>query len=128
MSDIARPSGDNSYAGLQRKLKTFAVALETASEALGKIQKDMRDHASLATATATQLGEAGGDERYVDLTDTVATLLGEAATQTQRTKSAADTGAAAARAAADTHRAKYGALDEIRTSRTTKTPKPGFFS
>ncbi len=128
MSELARPSGDNSYTGLQRKLKTLAFALEVASESLGKIQKDMKGHASLATATSTQLAEAGGDEKYVDLTDTVATLLGEAATQTQRTKSAADTGAAAARAAADTHRAKYGALDNIRASRTTKTPKPGFFS
>ncbi|MFZ3476092.1 hypothetical protein ACODT4_44685 [Streptomyces sp. 2.9] len=128
MSEIARPSSNNSYAGLQHKMKALALALETASDALSKIRLDMKDHAALATATATELGEADGDGKYVDLTDRVATLLGEAATQVRRTQSAADDGAAAARAVAGAHRAKYGALDEIRTSRTTKTPKPGFFA
>src|SRR5213595_1647009 len=127
MTELAKTSGGNNYAGLQRKLHSFAQALDAASEALTGIHQRMKTNASLASETAQQLDEAHGDAKYVELTSNVSVLLGGAAVQARRTQTAANETASASREAATAHKQKYGRLDEIRRSRTTKTPKPGFF-
>jgi myosin-crossreactive antigen len=127
MTELAKTSGGNDYAGLQRKLTAFATALDAAAEALTGIHQRMTTNASLAQETAQQLGEAHGDAKYVELTSNVSVLLGGAAVQARRTQAAAEEAASASREAAAAHKKKYGGLDGIRRSRTTKTPKPGFF-
>lgn len=126
MTELAR-SESNDYASLQRKLRLFAAAMDAGCEALAKVQLDMKLKASLASVRAQQLDDADGDEKYVDLTSSVSTMLSGAAVATQRTRAAGEEAARAARHAAAAHRAKYGGLHGIRSSRKTKTPKPGFF-
>ncbi|MEU5163364.1 plasmid transfer protein [Streptomyces sp. NPDC020875] len=115
------------YIGLQRALLTFAAAVNRAEADLDAVARGMNRNAALAADTAVLLGRAGGDSRYVDMTASVAAELGATATAVTATRIAASEAHAAAQDAAETHRRKYGALDEIRRNRHTKTPKPGFF-
>ncbi|MGW3200002.1 conjugal transfer protein TraB [Streptomyces sp. NPDC001118] len=126
MTNLVR-AGENDYAGVQRKLRAFAQALDEARETLAGIQRRMKTDAYLAMTTGGELAEADGDPRYVAMTSNVSVQLGGAAVQVRATMNAAESTATRARAAAAVHRAKYGRLDSIRRGRRTKTPKPGFF-
>ncbi|GAA3384469.1 conjugal transfer protein TraB [Streptomyces racemochromogenes] len=128
MTEIALTSDQNNYRAVQRKLHIFTQAMDAASSELSVVVRRMYQHAKTVSATADQLGDADGDEKYVDLTNLVAQALTEAAVATARTRNAAMEAAEASKAARESHRNKYAALDDVRTTRTTKTPKPGFWA
>ncbi|MFH8620135.1 hypothetical protein ACH4E8_34345 [Streptomyces sp. NPDC017979] len=118
---------DTSYTTLQRTLRTIAAAMENACDALADVQAVMKGNALFAAETAGLLDDADGDARYVEMTSAISTLLWGVVIDTRQTRdAAADVGSTAQEAAAR-HKSKYGPLDELRTTRSTKTPKPGFF-
>ncbi|WP_329564549.1 conjugal transfer protein TraB (plasmid) [Streptomyces uncialis] len=128
MTDLGRASeASSTYEGLQRALRTCAKALDAAAEDLAEVTRRMKAHAGDAEALAQGLEDAGGDARYVEMTSAVAAALGGAARQCLRVQDTARSAATHAQSAAAEHRRRYGGLHEVRTSRRTATPRPGFF-
>ena len=127
MTEIALTSDHNNYRAVQRKLHLFTQAMDAAGNELSVVVRRMYQHSRTVSVTADQLSDAHGDEKYVDLTNLVAQALTEAAAATARTRNAAMEAAEASKAAKDSHHDKYAALDGVRSTRRTRTPKPGFW-
>ncbi|MFF8918396.1 conjugal transfer protein TraB [Streptomyces sp. NPDC015032] len=136
MSDLVRQgsrapvpaSGENRYKAVQAKLRKFGRALDSLADDLEALRRDMRVNAARARGTAIAIDNADLDSKFVVLTDQVADALGAAA------NSVKDLGDSAREVATETYQAKrlhaklYQTLDDIRSNRSEKTPKPAFFT
>lgn len=127
-STVASTGGDNRYKGVQRKLKAYTRALDATSNDLEQLQRRMRGRAARAEGVAQDVAHADLDRQFVYLTSQVSVALGGAAVELRKLVTTAADSAARAEAARRRHARLYGALDELRSSRRHRTPKPGFFT
>ncbi|MFE9912888.1 conjugal transfer protein TraB [Streptomyces clavifer] len=124
----AAADGDNRYKSVQLKLKKLAAAMDASSDELGALRRGMRANAERTEALAVDIANAHLDARFVELTNTVAVALGGAAHDVGKLHQSAQDVAASAHEAQRTHSTLYGALDDLRSGRRERTPKPGFFA
>ncbi|MFE3129428.1 conjugal transfer protein TraB [Streptomyces hydrogenans] len=125
---VAPAHGDNRYQAVQHKLKTLGTALTTAASGLEELLRGMRTNAEHAEHLAEAIAHAEVDSKFVAMTNQVAVALGGAAVEVQKFHAAAQEVSGLAHDARRTHARKYEALDDVRTSRPERTPKPGFLT
>jgi hypothetical protein len=136
MSDIVpRPAspapapadGDNRYKAVQAKLAALARALDDAGQDLEALVRSTKANAKRAEDAACDIANADLDPRFVELTSNVSVALGGAAVQVRKLQDTAQETADLTHQARATHSRLYQGLDELRSNRRVKTPKPGFF-
>ncbi|WP_410540531.1 conjugal transfer protein TraB [Streptomyces sp. KL2] len=120
--------GDHSFPAVQHKLDAFAHALDDIQPELEDLIRGMRARADRASSLADRIGQAGLDPKFVELTNLVATALGGAAREMRTLDESGQEATGQARDAKKTHARLYQELDEVRSGRREKTPKPGFFT
>ncbi|SEE61394.1 hypothetical protein [Streptomyces sp. TLI_105] len=120
-------SDDNSYKAIQAKLTRLSNALDDKAAELEVLQNRMKANAKKAQDTAQAIEHADLDPRFVELTSAVSTALGGAAVHIQRLTEDTVASASHSRVLQRSHARFYGELDEVRSNRREKTPKPGFF-
>ncbi|WP_328335807.1 MULTISPECIES: conjugal transfer protein TraB [unclassified Streptomyces] len=124
----AETDEDNRFKALQRKLKVLGAAMDSASIELEILQRNMRTNADRAYGTAEAIANAELDKKFIEMTNTVSVALGGAAAEARKLHAAAQDVSALTDETKRTHSRLYGALDDIRSSRKERTPKPGFFA
>lgn len=124
----APSDGDNRYKAVQHKLNTFAGAMDAATSELEQLYREMRTNGDRANASAGHIANAGVDPKFVEMTTLVSQALSGAVIEVGRLNETAHEVAGAAHEAQTTHSKLYGALDEIRSSRPEKSPRPGFLT
>ncbi|MGP3636149.1 conjugal transfer protein TraB [Streptomyces sp. 24-1644] len=136
-SDLApRPSaaapavadGDNRYKAVQAKLDAFGRALDDAGLGLEELVRSVRRNAKRAEDAARDVDNAELDPKFVELTSNVGVALGGAGVQVKKLYETAQETADLTHETKRTHSKLYGALDDIRSNRREKTPRPGFFN
>ncbi|MFJ5779905.1 conjugal transfer protein TraB [Streptomyces sp. NPDC093094] len=120
--------GDTRYKAVQHKLKTLANAMDLAGDELETLLRGMRTNADRAETLATAIANAELDPTFVEMTNQVALALGGAGAEVQKLHETAREVSGLAHAAQRTHARLYEALDDIRSGRKERTPKPGFFA
>ncbi|MFF8513237.1 conjugal transfer protein TraB [Streptomyces sp. NPDC015492] len=128
MSSSEIKSDDNSYKDIQAKLNKLSKALDDKAVELEGLQRRMKANATRAADTAQAIENAELDARFVEMTSAVSTALGGAAVQIRHLNEDAAASAAHSRVLQRSHARLYGRLDEIRSGRSEKTPKPGFLA
>ncbi|MFB7030965.1 MULTISPECIES: conjugal transfer protein TraB [unclassified Streptomyces] len=128
MSSDEIKSDDNSYKATQSKLKKLTKALDDVAVELEALRRREHTNAQKAGDAAEAIENAHLDPRFVDLTYAVATALGGAAVQVRHLVEDAADGSAHALKVQRSHARLYGRLDEVRSGRSEKTPKPGFLA
>ncbi|MFJ6250643.1 MULTISPECIES: conjugal transfer protein TraB [unclassified Streptomyces] len=128
MSGTEIKSDDNSYKDVQAKLKKLTKALEDKAVELEDLRRGMQSNATRAEDVAKAIENAELDPRFVDLTYVVATALGGTAAQLRHLIEDAAEGASHSQVVQRAHARLYGRLDEVRSGRREKTPKPGFLA
>ena len=118
---------DNRYKTVQHKLTKLAQAMDQASSELGRLHLSMRTNADHTSGVAGAIARADFDPKYVEMTNLVSVALGGAAAEVRKLNDNAQDVASNTHKAKKTHADLYGALDEIRSGRREKTPKPGAF-
>ncbi|MFB7453490.1 conjugal transfer protein TraB [Streptomyces sp. NPDC056194] len=121
-------SDDNSYKATQAKLDRLSKALDDKAAGLEALQRRMKANAKRAADTAQAIEHADLDPRFVELTSAVSTALGGAAVHIQHLTEDAAASAAHSRVLQRSHARLYGRLDEVRSGRQEKTPRPGFLT
>ncbi|WP_328786064.1 conjugal transfer protein TraB (plasmid) [Streptomyces canus] len=136
-SDLApRPSGaapavadgDNRYKAVQAKLDTLGRALDDAGLGLEELVRSIKRNAKRAEDAARDVDNAELDPKFVELTSNVSVALGGAGVQVKKLHDTAQETADLTYETKRTHSKLYGALDDIRSNRREKTPRPGFFN
>lgn len=127
-STPAPADGDNRYKAVQAKLTRLGAAMDDASSELEALRRSMRANASRAERVAQDIAHAHLDKRFVEITNQVAIALGGAAVEVHKLDETAREAADLTHETKQTHSTLYGALDDIRSNRREKTPKPGFFN
>lgn len=136
-SDLApRPSGaapvpadgDNRYKAVQAKLDRLGKAMDDATLELVSLQRSMRTNATRTEDAAGDIENAGLDGKFVEVTNLVAVALGGAAVEVRKLHDTAQETADLTHETKRTHSKLYGALDDIRSNRRERTPRPGFFN
>ncbi|MFD6297871.1 conjugal transfer protein TraB [Streptomyces sp. NPDC060235] len=120
--------GDNRYKAVQGKLDTLGRALDDAGLGLEELVRSIRRNSTRAQDAARDVDNAGLDPKFVELTSNVAVALGGAGVQVKKLYETAQETADLTHEAKRTHSTLYGALDDIRSGRREKTPRPGFFN
>ncbi|MFE7777650.1 conjugal transfer protein TraB [Streptomyces sp. NPDC057445] len=120
--------GDNRYKSVQAKLKTLGMAIDDAAFELDDLLRDMRANANRAAGLAGAIEGAELDKKFVELSNHVAVALGGAAVQVRKLTGTAQEAADLTYQTKSTHSKLYGALDDIRSTRRERTPRPGFFT
>ncbi|MGD9482868.1 conjugal transfer protein TraB [Streptomyces sp. TRM70308] len=124
----APADGDNRYKAVQAKLDSLGRALEDAGLGLEELVRSVRRNAKRAEDAARDVEGAGLDPKFVELTSNVGVALGIAGVQVERLHDTAQETADLAHETKRTHSKLYGALDDIRSGRRERTPRPGFFN
>ncbi|SEF19004.1 conjugal transfer protein TraB [Streptomyces sp. Ag109_O5-10] len=119
---------DNRYKAVQAKLGALAAALDCAGSDLETLVRSIKENAQFAEDIAADIANAGLDPTHVDLASNVGAALGGAGQQVHKLQSTAQETADLAYSARSTHSKLYAGLDELRSNRREKTPRPGFFN
>ncbi|MEU2730564.1 conjugal transfer protein TraB [Streptomyces griseoviridis] len=120
--------GDNRFKAVQAKLKTLAGALEDAGFELEALVRSVQANDHRTQDVARDIDTAGLDPKFVELTGNVSLALAGAAVQVNKLSQSAQETADLTHRTRRTHAQLYRTLDEIRSGRREKTPKPGFFN
>ncbi|MEU6285035.1 conjugal transfer protein TraB [Streptomyces sp. NPDC047028] len=120
--------GDNRYKAVQAKLDALGRALDDAGLGLEELVRSIRKNAKRAEDAARDVDNAELDPRFVELTSNVGVALGGAGVQVKKLYETAQETADLTHETRRTHSKLYGALDDIRSNRREKTPRPGFFN
>ncbi|MER6241527.1 conjugal transfer protein TraB [Streptomyces clavifer] len=124
----APADGDNRYKAVQNKLEKLGGAMDDATLELEGLRRSMQANATRAENVAGDIENAGLDGRFVEVTNLVSVALGGAAIEVRRLHGTAQETADLTHETRATHSRLYGALDDIRSNRREKTPRPGFFN
>lgn len=124
----ASADGDNRYKAVQAKLGAFKRALDDAGLGLEELMRSVYQNTQRAEDTARAIEDADLDPKFVELTHNVGVALGGAGRQVKKLHDTAQETGGLTHQAQRTHSKLYGALDEIRSGRREKTPRPGFFN
>ncbi|GAA2615515.1 conjugal transfer protein TraB [Streptomyces roseoviolaceus] len=136
-SDLApRPSGavpapadgDNRYKAVQAKLDALGRALDDAGLGLEELVRSVHKNTQRAEDAASDVANAQLDPKFVELTNNVGVALEGAGKQVKKLHDTAQETADLTYETKRTHSKLYGALDDIRSGRRERTPKPGFFN
>ncbi|WPO76273.1 conjugal transfer protein TraB [Streptomyces sp. KN37] len=119
---------DNRYKAVQAKLDKLGKAMDDATIELESLRRSMETNAKQTDCLATDIENAGLDPKFVALTHNVATALDGAAREVRGLCDTAHETTDLTHRTRRTHSKLYRALDEIRSNRREKTPKPGFFT
>ncbi|MDQ0701036.1 MULTISPECIES: conjugal transfer protein TraB [unclassified Streptomyces] len=137
MSDLVRrpagaapapADGDNRYKAVQAKLRRLGQALDDSTLELEGLRRSMQTNASRTEDAARDIENAGLDGKFVEVTNLVSVALGGAAIEVRNLHDTAQETADLTHETRRTHSQLYGALDDIRSNRRERTPKPGFFN
>src|SRR3954452_6754220 len=120
--------GDNRYKAVQAKLDALGRALDDAGLGLEELVRSIRRNAKRAEDAARDVDNAELDPKFVELTSNVSVALGGAGVQVKKLHDTAQETADLTYETKRTHSKLYGALDDIRSNRREKTPRPGFFN
>ncbi|MDX3538060.1 conjugal transfer protein TraB [Streptomyces sp. MB09-01] len=120
--------GDNRYKAVQAKLNKLGKAMDDATLELEGLQRSMQANADHTDDVDLAIENAGLDPKFITLTSNVATALVGAAREVRRLSDTAQETADLTHETRRTHSKLYGALDDIRSNRPEKTPRPGFFN
>ncbi|MEV6549237.1 conjugal transfer protein TraB [Streptomyces sp. NPDC051597] len=120
--------GDNRYKAVQAKLDKLGRALDDAGLGLEELVRSIRKNAKRAADAARDVDNAELDPKFVELTSNVSVALGGAGVQVKKLYETAQETADLTYETRRTHSNLYGALDDIRSNRREKTPRPGFFN
>ncbi|MFJ2094691.1 conjugal transfer protein TraB [Streptomyces sp. NPDC087901] len=120
--------GDNRYKAVQAKLDALGRALDDAGLGLEELVRSVRRNAKRAEDAARDVDNAELDPKFVELTSNVGVALGGAGVQVKKLHETAQETADLTHETKRTHSKLYGALDDIRSGRREKTPRPGFFN
>lgn len=123
----APADGDNRYKAVQNKLEKLGKAMDDAALDLESLRRSMRTNATRTEDVARAIENAGLDGKCVVATNLVSAALGGAAIEVRRLHDTAQETADLTHETQHTHSKLYGALDDIRSNRREKTPRPGFF-
>ncbi|UXX98046.1 conjugal transfer protein TraB (plasmid) [Streptomyces sp. AD2-2] len=124
----APADGDNRYKAVQAKLTMLARSMDDADVELEGLRRSMQANATRCEGVARDIANADLDKMFVELTNNVSVALGGAAIQVRRLDDTAGEVADLAHETRRQHSELYGALDDIRSGRRVRTPKPGFFA
>ncbi|MFH8717354.1 conjugal transfer protein TraB [Streptomyces zaomyceticus] len=124
----APADGDNRYKAVQTKLTKLGRAMDDAGLELESLQRSMQATANDAGDMAQDIANARLDPKFVALTNNVETAVSGAAREVRTLCDTAQETADLTHETRHTHTKLYGALDDIRSNRREKTPKPGFFN
>ncbi|MEV4872862.1 conjugal transfer protein TraB [Streptomyces syringium] len=124
----APTDGDNRYKAVQHKLKTLGTAMDLAGNELEALLRGMRMNADRAEGVAVDIANAELDRKFVEMTNQVSVALGGAAVEVQKLHATAQEVSGLTHDARRTHARLYEGLDDIRSSRKERTPKPGFLA
>ena len=124
----AQTDGDNRYKAVQHKLRTLGTAMDLAGNELEALLRGMRMNAQRAEGLATNIANAELDRKFIEMTNQVSVALGGAAVEVKKLHETAQEVSGLAHDTRRTHARLYEGLDEIRSSRKERTPKPGFFA
>ncbi|MFE1442949.1 conjugal transfer protein TraB [Streptomyces sp. NPDC058739] len=119
---------DLRYKAVQSKLTTLGKAMDDAALELEALRRDMKADAANADTVATDIENADLDAKFVGMTHQVAEALSGAAIAVKDLGATAQEVVSLTHQASTTHSKLYGALDDLRSSRREKTPRPGFFN
>ncbi|MFI0192063.1 conjugal transfer protein TraB [Streptomyces sp. NPDC017082] len=119
---------DNRYKAVQAKLDKLGKAMDDATVELEGLRRSMQANADHTDGVATDIENADLDPKFVGLTDNVATALDGAARAVRTLSATAQETADLTHQTRRTHARLYRALDDIRSGRREKTPRPGFFN
>ncbi|MET9402111.1 conjugal transfer protein TraB [Kitasatospora sp. NPDC002965] len=125
---VAPTDGDNRFKAVQHKLKTLGTAMDGAATELEALQRRMRANGDRTLQLAEQIAYAELDEKFVEMTNMVSLALGGAIVEIRALQETAQGVAALAHETRAAHSALYGGLDEVRSGRRERTPKPAFFA
>ncbi|MCX4231758.1 conjugal transfer protein TraB [Streptomyces ortus] len=124
----APADGDNRYRSVQAKLLRLGKAMDDATLELESLRRSMKANASRTEDIAGDIANADLDAKFVELTNLVAVSLGGAAVEVRKLHDSAQETADLTHETRQSHSTLYGALDDIRSGRREKTPKPAFFN
>ncbi|MGV4985830.1 conjugal transfer protein TraB [Streptomyces sp. NPDC001709] len=122
----APTDGDNRFKAVQHKLKTLTSAMDQASGDLQVLQRSMQANANRSEELARDIAHAELDPMFVAMQNQVSIALGGAAVEVRRLSETANEVGILTEQAKATHSRLYQGLDEVRSSRPHKTPRPGF--
>ncbi|WP_415939988.1 conjugal transfer protein TraB [Streptomyces sp. 039-1] len=125
---VAATDGGNGYKAVQRKLKVLGDLMVAGCNELESTLRNMRANAERTEKLAAHIAHADLDPKFVEMTNQVAVALGGAAVEVQTLHAAAQEVSDLAHGAKRTHASLYEELDDVRSSRPERTPKPDFFS
>ena len=120
--------GGNGYKAVQHKLMRLSRAMDESRNELEMLLVSMQLNADAAHTLASDIAHADLEVKFVEMTNAVSLALGGAAVQVRTLNEQAQEVSSGADETKRTHTNLYGALDEIRSGRPERTPKPGFFS
>lgn len=126
MSSDEIKSDDNTYKATQSKLKKLTKALDDVAVELEVLRRGMKGNAARTEDVAKAIENAELDPKFVDMTYAVSNALDGTAAQFRHLIEDAADGSAHALKVQRSHARLYGRLDEVRSGRREKTPKPGF--
>ncbi|MGW1364559.1 conjugal transfer protein TraB [Streptomyces chartreusis] len=125
----AAPTGaDNKYKSVQQNLKTLGRAMDMAVGELDALLVRMRTNSGRSEDAAVRIANAELDKKFVGMVNHVSIALGGAAVEVRKLNETAHEVSGLTDEARRTHARLYEALDDIRSSRPERTPKPGFFA
>ncbi|MFD9572637.1 conjugal transfer protein TraB [Streptomyces sp. NPDC059982] len=119
---------DNRYKAVQAKLLRLGKAMDDATLELEGLRQSMQANATRTEDVSRDIGRADLDVKAVEITNLVAVALGGAAIQARKLHDTAQETCDLTHETRRTHSNLYGALDDIRSNRREKTPRPGFFN
>ncbi|MFF3775761.1 conjugal transfer protein TraB [Streptomyces sp. NPDC002232] len=119
---------DNRYKAVQAKLDKLGQAMDDAGLELEALQRSMQKNANDTGDMAQDIANAHLDPKFVSLTNNVESALVGAAREVRTLCDTAQETADLTHETRRTHARLYGALDDIRSNRREKTPRPGFFN
>ncbi|MFJ3658300.1 conjugal transfer protein TraB [Streptomyces nigra] len=124
----APTGGDNKYKAVQQNLKTLGRAMDMAVGELTALQVRQRMNSARSEDAAVRIAHAELDPKFVEMVNHVSVALGGAAVEVRKLNQTAHEVSGLTDEARRTHARLYEALDDIRSSRPERTPKPGFFN
>ncbi|MEU6595143.1 conjugal transfer protein TraB [Streptomyces sp. NPDC046881] len=119
---------DNRYKAVQAKLDKLGTAMDDAGLELEAIHRSMQNNATHTEGVTDDIENAGLDPKFVRLTVNVSLALLGAAREVRKMSDIAEETVDLTHQTRRTHARLYGALDDIRSNRREKTPRPGFLN
>ncbi|MEU9313427.1 hypothetical protein [Streptomyces sp. NPDC048256] len=125
---VAATDGDNRYKAVQQKLTALARTLDSSLLELEQLHLRMKANATRSEEAARAIAAADVDPAFVEMQNAVSLALGGAQVAARKLGESGREVSRLAHEAQTVHASLYQGLDDIRSSRRERTPKPGFFA